>query len=179
MEYAKPTIVRSLDPSSRVRNEVIVKLLHPIYSLPTWDICTSAKKQKEIQNMSQLVTIDHIASFGRPLWYMTWISSLKILDKPDPARLFEFAANKIQCGVSYTERKNTSNNSYKRLFALSVIGFRSVIHLQPTSAEAIELVGNIMAINLFVTRERVRILTTYRSEPISAESAAYLWYSMI
>lgn len=168
---------KSLDPSARVRIEDRVRLLPPIYSLPTWDICTSVEKQNEIKNMSQLVNMDHIASFGRPLWYMNWINSLKVLNRSDPTRLVSLAMSKIQCGVNYTDMKY--KNSYKRLFALAVIGCRAAIHLQPTSAEAVELVGDFMAINLFVTKDRSRMFTTYGSEPILAEAAASLWYRYV
>lgn len=61
------------------------------------------------------------------------------------------------------------------LFALAVIRCRAVIHLQPISVEAVELVGNFMAINLLVTKDRSKIYSTYGSEPILAEAAASLW----
>lgn len=171
MQFFLPS--SSTDPSTRVSVKRSFRLLPPIYSLPTWDLCTSVEKQNAIQNMSQLVTMDHIASFGRPLWYISW----KTLKKSHPIRIVELARAKIRSGANYNNMLNTED--YKRLFSLAVIGCRAVIHLQPSIIEAVKLVSDFMAINLFVNNDRSRVYVTYGSEPILAEAAAFSWTSEI
>lgn len=64
--------------------------------------------------------MDHIASFGRLVWYMNWISSLKVLGKQDTTRLIKLAKTKIQCGVESEEyTKIKYGNSYKLTFCVS------------------------------------------------------------
>ena len=172
MQFFMPP--KSRDPSTRVNNKSI-DLFPPIYSLPTWDLCTSIAKQYQVKIMSQLVDMNHISSYGRPLWYVTWIN-IPLVFRGEINRiikLIEFVKNKLQCGVKYSQ--STNENSYDRLFLLAVIGCRVAIHLTPTSREAVDLVADFMAINLFVTKDRSRIFTTYGSEPILAEAAARLW----
>lgn len=158
------------DSTSRIRVKG-EKSLSPIYSLPTWDICVSQQMLDETTRVSQLVDMDRIAAFGRPLWTFSWINAKELKTE---AYLIDLAKAKLTCCVNVQAVLNDQNRC--KLFSLAVISCRCIVHLQPTSIQAANLVADFMAINLHVSEDRTQMFTTYSSEPILAEAAACLWH---
>jgi hypothetical protein len=100
----------------------------------------------------------HAFFFGRPLWKMQWEHRLA----SDYEGLVKFACHKL-----LPEPMRTTSSG---LCALFVCRFG----LQARRSLADKLVANHMATLVSVSDDRETVVTTYKSEPILAEAAAYL-----
>lgn len=178
LQFFMPT--QQKDPSARgqknSRTRVAyagTKMLSPIYSLPTWDLCVTQRSLSQITKVDQLLDLKHLTSFGRPLWFISWLNL-----KSDPSfSVFDIAESKLGClpefrcvPILVDKLKNQP-----RLFSIAIIGCRTAIHLQPSSIEAIGLVADYMALNLFVSDDRSQMYVTYSSEPILAAAASHFY----
>lgn len=89
------------------------------------------------------------------------------------SQIIELAIDKLMCGE--TVEGLMKGNNRQSQFLLAVIGCRAIINLHPTSKDAVDLVANFMAINLYVPEDRSRMFIAYSSEPVLAEAAAKIW----
>ncbi|CAF0970233.1 unnamed protein product [Brachionus calyciflorus] len=153
------------DPSARIAYRSL-KELEPIYLLPTWDLYAD---QVKIEKISDSVKFENICMYGRPLWgslLQTRKNSGQKYDYIGFSELYDLAIFKLTCG-KMTESLNSND-------ILAVVGCRLGV-IQPKSiSRRQELVANNMAVCVYVKNSEYLFDIVYPSEPILAESAAFV-----
>ena len=170
-------------------------LLPPLLELPTWDLFRYARENNrimKIKKLDQLMTLENVASYGRPLWYAFYHQIKNEKDFQNSLGfkyLIEFARGKLSCNkekkkidFATIELLNFKTDSKLKIsetsycFALALIGCRAVVNLNPVSVLTSRLVADFMAICLKVNTDRTQMFVTYGSEPILAEVSAQICF---
>ncbi|CAF1119065.1 unnamed protein product, partial [Brachionus calyciflorus] len=156
---------RDPDPSGRIAY-LPLKEMEPIYLLPNWNVY---EDEVVIEKIADSVKIENICMYGRPFWGSLVITKIRNREKYSSVAykaLFDLAIHKLTCG-KMTESLNSND-------ILAVLGCRLGV-IQPKSiSRRQELVANNMAVCVYVKNSEYLFDIVYPSEPILAESAAFV-----
>ncbi|CAF0712372.1 unnamed protein product [Brachionus calyciflorus] len=156
---------REPDPDLRIAYGSLNEF-EPICLLPNWDLFAD---QVKIEKIADSVKIENICKYGRPLWsslLLTKIRQRKKCDSSNYKELYDFAINKLTFG-KMTESLNSID-------ILAVLSCR-IGTIKPKSISSCQdLVAHNMATSILIKNSEYIYDIAYPSEPILAESAAFL-----
>ncbi|CAF0871775.1 unnamed protein product, partial [Brachionus calyciflorus] len=156
---------RNPDPSAKITLSSMIEF-EPIYLIPNCDIYVD---ELQILKIEDSVEFENVCMYGRPLWgslVQTKLDKCRKYNFLNLKELYSLVLNRLT-GGKMTESLNSND-------ILAVLGCRLGV-IQPKSiSRRQELVANNMAVCVYVKNSEYLFDIFYPSEPILAESAAYL-----